>query len=108
MARRDRTGGEAARAGQHGGLGLSWPAGSAHPGALARCHPHRRTQLVGGVPVLSRHFRVLAFDQRGHGHGRGLGGVGGYRLEQCADDVAELAAILDVDRFIGSAIRWAG
>ncbi len=51
-------------------------------------------------PVLGRHFRVLAFDQRGHGSG--LGCVGGYRLEQCADDVAELAAILDVARFIGS------
>jgi pimeloyl-ACP methyl ester carboxylesterase len=30
-------------------------------------------------PVLGRHFRVLAFDQRGHG--RGLACAGGYRLE---------------------------
>jgi pimeloyl-ACP methyl ester carboxylesterase len=48
-------------------------------------------------PVLGRHFRVLAFDQRGHG--RGLGCVGGYRLEQCADDVAALAAVLGIERF---------
>ncbi len=49
-------------------------------------------------PALGRHFRVLAFDQRGHG--RGLGCVGGYRLEQCADDVAGLAAVLGIDRLI--------
>lgn len=49
-------------------------------------------------PVLGRHFRVLAFDQRGHG--RGLGCSGGYRLEQCADDVAGLAAVLGIERLI--------
>ncbi len=49
-------------------------------------------------PVLGQHFRVLAFDQRGHG--LGLGCVGGYRLEQCADDVAALAAVLGIDRLI--------
>ncbi len=49
-------------------------------------------------PVLGRHFRVLAFDQRGHG--RGLDCAGGYRLEQCADDVAGLAAVLGIQRLI--------
>jgi 3-oxoadipate enol-lactonase len=49
-------------------------------------------------PVLGRHFRVLAFDQRGHG--RGLGCAAGYRLEQCADDVAGLAAVLSIDRLV--------
>ncbi|MGH3883665.1 MAG: alpha/beta fold hydrolase [Pseudonocardiaceae bacterium] len=49
-------------------------------------------------PVLGRHFRVLALDQRGHG--RGLGCAGGYRLEQCADDVAGLAAVLGIDRLV--------
>jgi 3-oxoadipate enol-lactonase len=49
-------------------------------------------------PVLSQHFRVLAFDQRGHG--RGLGCTGAYRLEQCADDIAELATVLSVERLI--------
>ncbi|MGH3873013.1 MAG: alpha/beta fold hydrolase [Pseudonocardiaceae bacterium] len=48
--------------------------------------------------ALGRHFRVLAFDQRGHG--RGLGCVGGYRLEQCADDVAAVAIALGVRRFV--------
>lgn len=49
-------------------------------------------------PMLGRHFRVLAFDQRGHG--RGLSCVGYYRLEQCADDIAGLAAVLGIDRLI--------
>jgi 3-oxoadipate enol-lactonase len=49
-------------------------------------------------PVLGKHFRVLAFDQRGHG--RGLGCAGAYRLEQCADDVAGLAAVLGIERLI--------
>lgn len=49
-------------------------------------------------PVLSLRFRVLAFDQRGHG--RGLGCAGAYRLEQCADDIAELATVLGVERLI--------
>jgi 3-oxoadipate enol-lactonase len=49
-------------------------------------------------PVLGRQFRVLAFDQRGHG--RGLGCAGAYRLEQCADDIAGLAAVLGVERLI--------
>ncbi len=47
-------------------------------------------------PVLGRHFRVLAFDQRGHG--RGMGCAWGYRLEQCADDVAGVAAVLGIER----------
>lgn len=47
-------------------------------------------------PVLGRQFRVLAFDQRGHGGGLGCGGA--YRLEQCADDVAGLADVLGIER----------
>jgi pimeloyl-ACP methyl ester carboxylesterase len=38
------------------------------------------------VPALSRHFRVLALDLRGHGGG--LPAPVPYRLEVCADDVA--------------------
>jgi 3-oxoadipate enol-lactonase len=49
-------------------------------------------------PVLGQQFRVLAFDQRGHG--RGLECAGAYRLEQCADDIAGLAAVLGVERLI--------
>ena len=37
---------------------------------------------------LGEHFRVLAFDHRGHG--RGIRSRRRFRLEDCADDVAEL------------------
>ncbi len=57
-------------------------------------------------PELGRHFRVLAFDQRGHA--RGLSCAGGYRLEQCADDVAALAAELGIDRLIAVGYSMGG
>src|SRR3954449_7851087 len=38
--------------------------------------------------ALGEHFRVLAFDHRGHG--RGIRSRRRFRLEDCADDVAEL------------------
>ncbi|MGH3898402.1 MAG: alpha/beta fold hydrolase [Pseudonocardiaceae bacterium] len=57
-------------------------------------------------PVLGRHFRVVAFDQRGHG--RGLGCAGGYRLEQCADDVAALAGALGIERLIAVGYSMGG
>lgn len=47
---------------------------------------------------LSRHFRVLAMDHRGHG--RGLRHPGPFRLEDCADDVAAVADQLGVERMI--------
>lgn len=47
---------------------------------------------------LSRHFRVVAFDHRGHG--RGIRPYGRFRLEDCADDVAAVARALGIDRFI--------
>src|SRR5690349_755136 len=50
------------------------------------------------MPSLAGSFRVLAFDQRGHGHG--LGWAGQYRLEDCADDVAAVAAALGIQRLI--------
>jgi alpha-beta hydrolase superfamily lysophospholipase len=57
-------------------------------------------------PVLGRHFRVLALDQRGHG--RGLGCAGGYWLEQRADDVAGLAAVLGIERLIAVGYSMGG
>ena len=48
--------------------------------------------------ALGEHFRVIAFDHRGHG--RGLQCGGGFRLEDCADDAADVAAALGIDRFI--------
>jgi pimeloyl-ACP methyl ester carboxylesterase len=51
----------------------------------------------GVVDSLRRRFRVLLLDQRGH-DGDSLGGT--FRLEDCADDVAALAAELGVERLI--------
>jgi len=47
---------------------------------------------------LSRDFRVLAMDLRGHGDGIPAGWR--FRLEDCADDVAALAKVLAIDSFI--------
>lgn len=47
---------------------------------------------------LSRHFRVLALDHRGHG--RGIRSRQPFRLEDCADDVAALATQLGIRRLI--------
>jgi 3-oxoadipate enol-lactonase len=58
------------------------------------------------MPALAGPFRVLAFDQRGHG--RGLGWAGSYRLEDCADDVAAVAAALGVHRLIVAGYSMGG
>ncbi len=47
--------------------------------------------------LLGREFRVVAADLRGHGDGIPLRSR--FRLEDCADDVAALAGILDIRRF---------
>ena len=47
---------------------------------------------------LAAHFNVVALDHRGHG--RGIRSPEPFRLEQCADDVAALAAALDLERII--------
>ncbi len=46
---------------------------------------------------LGAHFRVVAADLRGHGDGIRLRSR--FRLEDCADDVAALAGVLDIRRF---------
>jgi 3-oxoadipate enol-lactonase len=48
--------------------------------------------------ALGEHFRVLAPDHRGHG--RGLRPAKGFRLEDCADDVAAIADVFGVGTFI--------
>jgi 3-oxoadipate enol-lactonase len=48
--------------------------------------------------TLGRGFRVVAMDLRGHG--RGIRSRRAFRLEDCADDVAVLAAEIGLDRFI--------
>lgn len=47
---------------------------------------------------LARHVGVVALDHRGHG--RGLRSAEPFRLEQCADDVAALAAALGLEHII--------
>ena len=47
---------------------------------------------------LREHYRVIAFDHRGHG--KGLRSRKPFRLEDCADDVALVADALGVDTFI--------
>ncbi len=48
--------------------------------------------------ALGEHFRVIAFDHRGHG--AGVRTKQPFRLEDCADDVADVTAALGVDTFI--------
>ena len=46
---------------------------------------------------LGRDFRVVAADLRGHGDGMRLRSR--FRLEDCADDIAALAGVLDIGSF---------
>ena len=46
---------------------------------------------------LGRDFRVVAADPRGHGDGIRLRPR--FRLEDCADDIAALAGVLDIGGF---------
>jgi pimeloyl-ACP methyl ester carboxylesterase len=55
---------------------------------------------------LSRHFRVVAADLRGHGDGISAGSR--FRLEDCADDVAALAETLGIGRFIAVGYSMGG
>ena len=47
---------------------------------------------------LSDHYRIVAFDHRGHGSG--VRTKDRFRLEDCADDVVDVADALGIDRFI--------
>jgi pimeloyl-ACP methyl ester carboxylesterase len=55
---------------------------------------------------LARHFRVVAADLRGHGDGIKAGSR--FRLEDCADDVAALAAALNIGRFVAVGYSMGG
>ncbi len=52
----------------------------------------------GSYAPLTQHFRVIALDLRGHG--RGIRSRGRFRLEDCADDVAAVADVLDLPTFV--------
>jgi 3-oxoadipate enol-lactonase len=47
---------------------------------------------------LSKHFRVIAFDHRGHG--TGLRSRQAFRLEDCADDAVAVADALGIESFV--------
>ena len=49
------------------------------------------------LPVFARHFRVVAFDMRGHG--ASTAPAGAYSLDQLADDVVGVADHLGIGRF---------
>jgi 3-oxoadipate enol-lactonase len=55
---------------------------------------------------LSRHFRVVAMDLRGHGDGIGAGVR--FRLEDCADDVAALAEALGISGVVAVGYSMGG
>jgi pimeloyl-ACP methyl ester carboxylesterase len=55
---------------------------------------------------LSRHFRVVAIDLRGHGDGIAAGSR--FRLEDCADDIAALAEVLGISRFVAVGYSMGG
>ncbi len=55
---------------------------------------------------LARDFRVIALDLRGHGDGIRAGSR--FRLEDCADDVAALAEVLGIGRFVAVGYSMGG
>ena len=55
---------------------------------------------------LSGQFRVIAIDLRGHGDGIRAGSP--FRLEDCADDIAALAGVLGIGRFIAVGYSMGG
>lgn len=56
--------------------------------------------------ALGQHFRVVALDHRGHG--RGIRSRRRFRLEDCADDVAALADVLDIRTFVAVGYSMGG
>ncbi len=55
---------------------------------------------------LAQHFRVVAIDLRGHGDGIEVGPR--FRLEDCADDIAALAEVLRLGRFVAVGYSMGG
>lgn len=55
---------------------------------------------------LSRSFRVVALDHRGHG--RGIRSWKRFRLRDCADDAARLLDLLEIDRVVAAGYSMGG
>ncbi len=58
------------------------------------------------APTLTEHFRVIAFDQRGHG--RGLRSRERFSFSSCADDAAAVLEALDIERAIAVGYSMGG
>ncbi|MBV9411006.1 MAG: alpha/beta fold hydrolase [Acidimicrobiia bacterium] len=56
--------------------------------------------------ALGRQFHVVAIDHRGHGQGIRVGAR--FRLADCADDVAALADVVGIERFIAVGYSMGG
>jgi 3-oxoadipate enol-lactonase len=56
--------------------------------------------------ALGERYRVIAFDHRGHG--TGIRSKKKFRLEDCADDVADVTRALGVERFIAVGYSMGG
>ena len=56
--------------------------------------------------ALGEHYRVVAFDHRGHA--AGLRTRKTFRLEDCADDAADIATGLGIDRFVAVGYSMGG
>ena len=57
------------------------------------------------IETISAEFDVVTFDMRGHGSGRR---TLRFSLEQCADDVAEVASALGIERFFVAGYSMGG
>jgi pimeloyl-ACP methyl ester carboxylesterase len=84
------------------GTTVVWDSGARDSGgpALVLLHGVAMTAALnwsGVLPALARRYRVVLFDQRGHGEPLRRGP---FRLEDCADDVAAVAARLGIDRVV--------
>ena len=94
------------------GRGTSWVRDVAGPpGAptVVLLHGLGATAAInwpGAPEFLSRNFRVITLDQRGHG--RGIRSAWPFRLEDCADDVVRLADVLGVERFVAVGYSMGG
>ena len=76
---------------------------------LALLHGWSATADLNWYPSfapLAENFRVIALDHRGHG--RGLRSDQRFRLEDCADDVAALADLLEIDHLIAVGYSMGG
>lgn len=86
--------------GERGDLVVREVAGPPGAPVLILLHGWTVTSDLNWYPVfdaLGEHYRVFAFDHRGHG--AGLRTRGRFRLDDCADDVVAVADALGIERF---------